>query len=195
MLITRFLGDNLVLLTSKSGEKIKDIVKSNTEWFDCFFEELKPWSESLAVSYKRVWVRCYGLPIHLWSKECFSKVVEDVATLMEVDEASLSWHRLEYARFQVRMLKSRKAELSKGFRINGCLCNITLVEEMNYYDGVKFGCNCEHSLEGSSDSVSSFETFVEDSLFSANLSNERGGTEKEAEGGQRKRKGKGRGGL
>ena len=89
MFIIRFLGDNLVLLSSKSGEKIEDIVKSNVEWFNCFFEELKPWSESLVVSYKRVWIRCYGLPIHLWSKECFLKVIEDMATLMEVDEATL----------------------------------------------------------------------------------------------------------
>jgi len=102
-------------------------------------------------------------------------MVENVATLVEVDEASLSWNRLEYARFQVRMLKSSKVELSKGFRINGCLYNITLVEEANYYDGVKSRCNCDLSLGWSSGSVSSFETFVEDSLCSAKLSSERGG--------------------
>jgi len=64
---------------------------------------------------------------------------------------------------------------------------------MNYYDGVKFGCNCEHSLEGSSDSVSSFETFVEDSLFSANLSNEKGGNGEGSRGWseENKREGKG----
>ena len=71
MIIIRFLGDNLVLLTSKSIEKIEDIVKSSKEWFDFFFEDIKPWSESLVVSYKRVWVKCYGFPIHLWNKECF----------------------------------------------------------------------------------------------------------------------------
>jgi len=37
-----FLGDNLVLLTPKSNERMEDIVKVNNEWFDCFFEEVKP---------------------------------------------------------------------------------------------------------------------------------------------------------
>jgi len=100
--------------------------------------------------------------------------VEDVATVEEVDEASMSWNRLEYARFQVRMLKSRKAELSKGLWINGTLFNITLVEELNRFDGDNCRCKCVHNYECSSDNVSSFESFVEDSVLSENLNNEGG---------------------
>jgi len=81
MFKVKFMGDNLVLLTPKAEERMEDIVKLNNDWLDCIFEDIKPWSESLVVSYKRVWVRCYGLPFYLCSKECFSKVVEEVATL------------------------------------------------------------------------------------------------------------------
>jgi len=48
-----------------------------------------------------------------------------------------------------------------------------------------------YNHEGSSDSVSSFESFVEDSLFSAKLSNKEGGTKEGAVGGQGNPKGKG----
>ena len=50
-----------------------------------------------------MWVRCYGLPLPLWSKECLSKVVGEVATLVDVDEATLAWECLEYARTGARV--------------------------------------------------------------------------------------------
>jgi len=177
MIKVKYLGDNIVLMMPKAEERMKDIVKLNNDWFVSLFEDIKPWSESLVVSYKRVWVRCYGLPLNLWSKECFSKVAEEVATLVEIDEATLSWNCLEYAQFKVRVLKSRKVELAKGFWINGVLYNITIVEEVNYYDGEDNKCKCVYNHKGSSDSVSSFDSFVEDSLVSANVSNEEGGNE------------------
>jgi len=52
MFKVKFLGDNLVLLTPKAEERMEDIVKLNNDWFDCFFEDIKPWSKSLVVSYK-----------------------------------------------------------------------------------------------------------------------------------------------
>lgn len=64
------------------------------------------------------------------SKNCFSKVVAEVATLVDVDKAMSSWEYLEYTLLQVRLLKSCKAELSKGFPINGQIYNINIVEEV-----------------------------------------------------------------
>ena len=112
---------------------------------------------------------------------------------MEVDEATLSWNRLEYARFQVRALKSRKAKLAKGFQIKVSMYNVTIVEEVNYYDGEDNKCKCAYNHEGSSDSIWSFESFVEDSLFSAKLSNEERGEEGGSYWWPEKSKGEGRG--
>jgi len=46
MFKVRYMGDNLVLLTPKEGERMEDIIKLNNEWFVCLFEDLKPWFES-----------------------------------------------------------------------------------------------------------------------------------------------------
>jgi len=66
----------------------------------------------------------------LWSKDCFSQVVGEVASLVDIDEASYAWDNLEYARLQVRQVKSCKVELSKRFQINGQIYNISIIEEM-----------------------------------------------------------------
>ena len=153
MFKVKYMGDNLVLLTPKAEGRMEDFVKLNNEWFDYIFEDIKPWSDIVVASYKQVWVRCFGIPFHLWSKEFLSKVVGEVATLVDIDEATLSWDLLEYARCQVRLLKSSKAELSKDYRINESMYNITIVEEVANYGEEDSRCKCACNHDGSSDSV------------------------------------------
>jgi len=71
--------------------------------------------------------------------------------------------------------------------------NVTIVDEENNYDGEVYKCKCAYNHEGSSDSVSSFESIVEDSIFSAKLSNEEGGNEGGSCWWPEKPKGEGRG--
>jgi len=142
MFKTKYLGDKLVLLSRKTEGRMEGLVKLHREWFYSVFADIKPWFVHDVVSYKRVWVRRYGLPFQLWSKECLSKVVGEVATVVGIDEATLSWDFLEYALCQVRLLKSCKANFSKEFRINGRLYNITAVKEAVKTGGVHLCCNC-----------------------------------------------------
>jgi len=123
------MEDNLVLLTPKECERMKDIIKLNNEWFASVFDDIEPWSESYVASHKVVWVRCYGLPLPLWNKDCLSKVVGEVMSLVTIDETTSSWENLEYARIQVRLLKSCKVGVANDFLINGQVYNISLVEE------------------------------------------------------------------
>jgi len=61
------MGDNLVLLTPKDGDRMEDIIKHNNEWFVSLFYDIEPWSESHVAEHKIVWVRCYGIPLTLWN--------------------------------------------------------------------------------------------------------------------------------
>jgi len=98
----RFLGDNLVLMTPREGENIGDIIKFNRDWFDIIFTSIKSWSVSCVADHKVAWVRCYGLPLSFWSKDCFIKVLGETNELVAIDASTLSWENLEYARLQVR---------------------------------------------------------------------------------------------
>jgi len=100
MVKARNMGNNLVLLTPKNEEQMEDIIKLNNEWFQSVFEEVESWSEACVAIL--VWARCYGLPILLWFKDCLSKVVGEVASLVAIDEATLLWENLEFARIQVQ---------------------------------------------------------------------------------------------
>ncbi|XP_068504217.1 uncharacterized protein [Phaseolus vulgaris] len=115
MIKLRYLGDNSVLLTPKE-ERMDDLIQLNKEWFESILESIEPWSESYVPSHKIVWVRCFGIPLPLWNKDCFSKVVGEEVELVYVDEV---WSNLEFARLQVRVPNTSVVRISKGFWVNG----------------------------------------------------------------------------
>jgi len=177
----RYMGDNLVLLTLKEGERMADLIKLNKDWFESFFEVVDPWSDSYVAVHKIVWVRCYGLPISLWNKDCFSKFVGQMASLMAIDEATELWGNLEYARIQVRILKSYSARLSKGVRINGQVYNIFIEEEFSTQEGSV--CMCTYNHYATSENISSSESYVAKTIFSNSGNGNRhdGGTPRQLE--------------
>jgi len=167
---TRYMGDNMVMLTPVDGECMENLIKENRDWMESFFEVINPWSDEYLSGHKIVWVRCTGLPLSLWNRDCFAKVVGEVASLVSIDEDTMNWENLEYARLQVRLLRSCNVRLSKAFKINGQIYNINIEEEVPY--GREGKCDCRYNQCYSSDSITSSESFVEETIFSENNFNE-----------------------
>jgi len=162
MMQVRFLGDNHALLTPKEGEDLEALCSDNKPWIDSIFVSIKPWTPAFVVDHKRVWVRCYGLPLPLWNMEGFTQVVGKEATLVSVDDATLSWENLEFARLLVRTHLSHRLRWARTMRLNDLVCNIVMEEELSA-DG---GDSCKCNVFDSTDSVSSSETYVEESSLS-----------------------------
>lgn len=164
MIRMRFLGDDLVLLTLREWESMKVLLKYNKEWFNCVFVSIEPWSVTSVADHKIIWVRWYGLPLSFWNKDCFAKVVGEEATLVFVDKSTLIWENLEYARLQVCLPQSYRVKLVKSMQINDQTCNIVIEEELPVF----FAGMCKDNLHflDSSDSVSSSETYVEETTLS-----------------------------
>jgi len=106
----------------------------------------------------------------MWNKDYLSKVVGEVAELISVGEATKQWENLEYARIQIRVLKSCRVGVSKGYQINGQIYNICIVEEEPGQGGRV--CNCPAHNYASLDNISSMETFIEETIFSKKASDE-----------------------
>jgi len=163
----RFLGDDLVLLSPVEGVAMEDVMKSNTAWFNNVFSSVRPWSEGSGASHRVVWVRCYGVPLHFWNVDCFTKVIGEMsktATLVSVDELTLSWEVVEYARLKVRLENIGSAKLARKVKINRLMCSILIEEEFTGVVGR--GNRANFGSDESSDSVSSSETYVEESALS-----------------------------
>ncbi|ESW12629.1 hypothetical protein PHAVU_008G128800 [Phaseolus vulgaris] len=127
------MGDNLALLTPKEGETMVELIKLNREWFDSIFVSIKPWSVARLASHKEVWVRCYVLPISLWNKDCFARVVGETTTLISIDNATLLWENLQYARLKIRLEIDRYVRVAKKMKINDHLLSIFIIEEFSVF--------------------------------------------------------------
>jgi len=136
-----------------------------------------------------LWVASYSVEQGVFIESC-----REVATLVEVDEATLEWECLEYARIRVRVLQSTKAEMSKGFRINGVVYNINIVEEVEPHGGAESVCKCALNHYSSSDSVSSTKSFVENTFLPDDSGNLEGGDEEGNRRRPKKTDGEGSGG-
>jgi len=104
----------------------------------------------------------------LWNKECFTKVVGEVGSLISIDESTVMWENLEFARLQVRVLRSSSARMAKSMKINGQVMAILLEEEQP--TRLVGQCMCHRNYFDSSESISSSETYVEESDVSGFIS-------------------------
>jgi len=77
----RYLGDKDALLTASEGVNLKDIITKNKECMMELFEVLEPWCDKPPRGNKVVWSRCRGLPLNLWTLECFRYIARYVGPL------------------------------------------------------------------------------------------------------------------
>jgi len=170
MIRVRSMGDNLGLLTPREGENMEELIKLNRVWFDSLFVSLKPSTKMVVASHKVVWVKCYGLPISLWNEECFRIMIGESVKLMSIDKSTLMWDNMEFTQIQVRIENHRYVRLVKKMRINEHMLSILLEED--HPVSTADCCNGHLYNHDSSDNVSSFETYVEESSFSKNSGEE-----------------------
>jgi len=159
----RYLGDKQVLLSCQDGVKISDIVKISKESLGSIFETIKPWDGGMAVGNKEVWTRCRGIPLFLWTVDCFRKVLDTVGTLVDVDEATLNWECVEFARLKVRLAVASKVQICEEIWINDRVYQIYVEEEYSFVEGRKHNWFNEYAI---SDSSSAMESRVGDSFQS-----------------------------
>ena len=125
----RILGGMYVLLSCEEEGQIKRLIAENKEWFEGFFESIVPWDDSFAVSEKIAWFRCRGLPLALWSNQCFERIGGLVGKLVKIDEGTISKEVLEYARLCIRIPLGEEVRLARSVRINDRVCQVYFEEE------------------------------------------------------------------
>jgi len=57
-------------------------------------------------------------------------VVDEEATLISIDNATLLWKNLQFARLKIRLENDRYVRVAKKMRINDKMLSISIVEEL-----------------------------------------------------------------
>ncbi|MCI55202.1 DUF4283 domain protein, partial [Trifolium medium] len=87
---------------------------------------------------RRVWVRIFGVPLHVWGDECFKKVVWGFGNLVKLDELTKNLQRLEFARVQVVTSTWDTIDETVDIRVGNDLFVLKVTEE-KWTEGVFAG--------------------------------------------------------
>jgi len=162
-LSTKYMGDNMMLISGGEGTEVTKVVEENKSWFETMFDSIMPWSNCEIAGNKVIWVRCRGLPLSCWNEECLRKVMAIFGTLTKVVQIVNSKKDLEYMRLKVRVPTTVHMRLLwKDIKINGHVYRITLKEE--FFKEEKFECSCEK--RGYTSSENSFAKYPQICLSS-----------------------------
>jgi hypothetical protein len=123
------LGLDMMLLCSEDQDGVKAEVESNSDWWSRRFIEIRPWHPLLRPRGRRVWVRIYGTPLHVWGEDCFNKVVYSFGKLVRLDELTKEQRRLDFARVQVHINGWESVDKLVDIRVGKDLFVLRVVEE------------------------------------------------------------------
>ncbi|GMP52709.1 hypothetical protein CsSME_00018419 [Camellia sinensis var. sinensis] len=89
-------GGRNVLITFKSKEDMMQFMHSSGDWIMEWCESIIEWHKGVRLDNERVvWVRCFGVPPHLWNANNFRKIGEGCGVVVEMDHNVLSMELLK----------------------------------------------------------------------------------------------------
>lgn len=124
------MGDDLVLLTRENSVCWEEIIKGSEDWLKGIFVSVVPWSPSISLKRRFAWIRCYGIPLHLWKKQSFSQLLTPIGEVFDLDASTEDRSRLEYARMRIRTSKLENVASAWDMTLNGTVHGLRIVEEM-----------------------------------------------------------------
>ena len=127
---TKFLGDDMVLLTGLSDDKAQQIIKSETDGGNSFFYSFEKWRPGCRPNNRVVWLQVWGFPIEVWDIEHMKKVVSPIGDVIEPDDDTDDCRRLDRARLLVRTPLPPAIKKEAIVRIGDTDYRVGMVEEV-----------------------------------------------------------------
>lgn len=123
------MGDDLVLIQSEIPGEIERARVKNEKCWKATFKEVKRWSLSRVARRRRVWLRIYGIPLHVWDEPFFKVLGSKFGTFLDFDEDTVLARRLDVARIQVSTTRMGFIDEQLRIVVVGANYSLWVVEE------------------------------------------------------------------
>lgn len=123
------MGGNMVLLRSDIQGEIRRAAEIHHQWWNVYFKEMKMWKPHMVATKRMVWVKIFGLPLHVWEEDTFKQIGAQFGVFLDFDDATINRKRLDVAR--VKILTDRLGWLNEVVDITvvGVNFRVSVVEE------------------------------------------------------------------
>ncbi|KAK2394774.1 zinc finger CCCH domain-containing protein [Trifolium repens] len=152
------LGFNKVLLSSCIDGEVSRVIQADRAWWDDKFLDIVVWSPVQKTEGRRIWVRFFGTPLHVWGWDCFQKIANSFGRLVSLDTLTVNRLRLDAARAEVVVPSWNFIDKSVVIKVGDDRFTIKVLEERFWdinFDVIKWSETnlfCDGSVDGEVDS-------------------------------------------
>lgn len=118
-----------MLLEEMEEGIISAFLSDDGDWMRDKFSDLRRWSPAEADNERVVWLRCHGVPIHVWNEDFFAALARKFGDFLGTDEPTSKKDSMDVARIKIRTRVYDVFNMVVVVNINGSLYNIKMVEE------------------------------------------------------------------
>ncbi|GAU17929.1 hypothetical protein TSUD_330530 [Trifolium subterraneum] len=95
------MGRDLVLIFSPKVGEVEKLWNSKADWMRYYFKDVSPWRPSSFVDRRDIWVRVYGIPLHVWGENLFKVIGGKYGEFLDFDNCTASRAKLDIARIKI----------------------------------------------------------------------------------------------
>jgi len=93
------IGGKKVFLHSLNHKAVLETVNDAKSFFSQFFTNLLEWHPKMLNLERMIWLCMYGIPLHVWNMDFFTKVLSSKGCILLTDLCPSNISRLDFARF------------------------------------------------------------------------------------------------
>jgi len=95
------LGVTRVLLKIAENMDLDLVKRKHEDWWEAMFTKVTLWVPQKFPFRRHVWVKVWGIPIHVWDEHLFKKIGNLFGDFVDFDEETIARKRLDFSRIKV----------------------------------------------------------------------------------------------
>lgn len=119
----------MVLLQGCDGREIKDLLSEGNDCLKGIFVSIQPWEPRFVAVERYVWLRCSGIPLHVWDSKFFKFLVFPLGSYIKEDRDTQLRNRYDIARVLIRTVMLGTIKKASKIKKKGRIFTIKMVEE------------------------------------------------------------------
>ncbi|GAU46303.1 hypothetical protein TSUD_283280 [Trifolium subterraneum] len=149
------LGSNLTLLEGQEEGEVQALIDDAKGWMDQWFKEIRPWSPKEIDIERIIWLRVYGIPVHAWNDNFFTKMVKPWGCFINSDDGTMKKTTMDVARLMIRTSCQQVVDEFVDVEVNGSIFHLRVLKDS--YGPMRIMINQNKGPDGRDDGVSEEE--------------------------------------
>ncbi|GKV31322.1 hypothetical protein SLEP1_g40020 [Rubroshorea leprosula] len=122
-------GREFVLISCHDVEELKHLAEHGREWLAQWFLEVRPWTPKEVAAEHFKWLRCQGVPLHIWKSSFFEIVMCLFRKFISLDGSTIRKKRLDVAKILILIAIQENIQKVLKVKVGDSIFHIRVTKE------------------------------------------------------------------